>query len=158
MSETKCNHCTGLACGDECDGKSHATTERTCETCNEADGSDCEFSTGRPCRYYNPRPDAQDADECDKEDDNFSKWYADNELRFAHGQWSEKQIAESAYLEGINRRPSRPMSAEVEKAVKRIGRILSNIESYSDDHHWRLDACIAKDDLKVIIAVIKEKV
>jgi hypothetical protein len=28
MSETKCDPCTGLACGDECDGKSHATTKK----------------------------------------------------------------------------------------------------------------------------------
>jgi hypothetical protein len=27
MSEVKCDNCTGLACGDECDGKSHATTK-----------------------------------------------------------------------------------------------------------------------------------
>jgi hypothetical protein len=26
MIDTKCDHCTGLACGDKCDGKSHATT------------------------------------------------------------------------------------------------------------------------------------
>lgn len=30
----------------------------------------------------------------------FEKWFSENELRFAHGQFSDKQIAYSAWLAG----------------------------------------------------------
>jgi len=45
MSEVNCDHCTGLACGDECDRKSHATNKDPCAQCS---------ITGRDCAHCGP--------------------------------------------------------------------------------------------------------
>lgn len=48
MSETKCDQCSGLACGDECDGKSHALLTAEPEPCEGHDGiSNCLHCGGR---------------------------------------------------------------------------------------------------------------
>jgi hypothetical protein len=67
---------------DERDGKSHATTEGTCETCGderlvldylstEIPGTPIEIIAAFKRLALRPRPAAQDEDECDTEDTHF---------------------------------------------------------------------------------------
>jgi len=126
MNETKCDECPGLACGDECDGKSHATTERTCDTCDHDNKPTCD--PGKCLRgpgMWKPRPAAQDADELR---------YAgiikifENIREELFERSTDMGSYRDGYEEGIEeairlmfdkmRRPSRPMSAEVEKAIE----------------------------------------
>lgn len=41
------------------------------------------------------------------DDEYFDKWYEQNELRFHHGQFEDKAIAYSAFLEGIKYKKKR---------------------------------------------------
>jgi hypothetical protein len=118
MSETKCDPCTGLACGDECDGKSHATTERTCETCGEhLRAIICPIC--RDFDQWKPRPSAQDANECRKA---FEVWF----IEYYPGSHpsSHGSIEYSCWESAWNRRPSLPMSAEVEKAIDTVRELI----------------------------------
>jgi hypothetical protein len=172
-SEVDCDPCTGLACGDECNGKSHATTETTiapCSRCARHDTGDCDpcgppawesflpiegagvtmervcetcrhhevgyiyRSLGfrgkpmKPCDWWNkpvsdtdPRPAAQDADECRNAFENYLESGADaTDARFARemelttcGTYLQAEGFHAAW----NRRSSLPVSAEFENVI-----------------------------------------
>jgi hypothetical protein len=180
MNEVKCDNCGEMACGDECDGKSHATTERTCETCK----ADCINQGTRPhglvvskpnCPDYKHLPAAQDADELKPCPNPFGKdgphrpevtrlqpfdprraktddW--DFRVACQCGTWGDIFPTEHEAIAFWNRRPSRPMSAEVEKAIETIRTVVAQYI----DRYFKKQRDSVFESLDLIVAALKEKV
>jgi len=187
-TSTACDQCTGLACGDECDGKSHATTREPCNQCSIM-GKDCAHcgppswegfvpmndimpaamtdrtcetcvkhypeckcllpSTGPeyPCHAWEPRPAAQDADDrvelrnihTSKRHPGYiyAEVYHNGVLNMcATIDLCITRVKEFAENKNIPRRPSLPMSAEVEKAIETVRGILVDIIHVDGDNSF----------------------
>ena len=128
------------------------TTEMTCEACGGsgciADSVFCAHCDGTGIE---PRTVAQDVDECRKA---FEEWCPDNRHcteKYKNGEYTNEYTV-SAWLSWKhlwNRRPSVPMSTEVEKAIDRLDRHL---------HGFSGPASVkAANDFDLIVAALKAR-
>jgi hypothetical protein len=145
-------------------------TERTCETCG--DKGDCSIRhmmNNLGCEDWEkePRPAAQDSDECKKAFEAFANEHGGMTVpaMYAH-------LLMEAFQFALNwtRRPSLPMSAEVEKAIEpltsvdvheAIGRFIARDEMgfvELGDCQPDSDGLLLSNAILVALAALKEKV
>jgi DnaJ-class molecular chaperone len=176
-ASVSCDKCTGLACGDECDGNRHATTERMCETCDGTGavrktpgdaGNDAPYKLCPDCKGLGtkPRPAAQDADELSE-----PVWpmcggcalngkQMDGANEHPHAVCSSCKIVDGKRTKWRpvvkrNRRPSLPMSAEVDRIVEASERLIT--EATLLWHGTPSESLRAHiEDFRAAIAALKE--
>jgi len=137
-----CGSCGGCAPKPE-------TTEMTCETC----GEHLRAIVCPICHNFDlwkPRHSVQDADEFSERPGRYGD---KSRVIFKARTPDMKEVAEifdrDLFDRFYQRRTSRPMSADVEKAIDRIGSLILGLP---------IDKIQAAKDLDLIVAAIKEKV